>query len=196
MKHEIVLWRRVVILALGLVSACMLFFIIGRALTPKIRSCVLSLFMKEDPKYAAQVAHTMIDYDLPAGYQERSAMQVKTFYTLAIIASNDHPSDLISIQPASDLMKDPEWGGNSQEQAAQEIGNLHYQTHTVSVQEVLIRNEPSELRILEGQDEDGIAIRQALTVFNGKNRNVLVIIVGDIETWDQAMVDQFLLSIH
>jgi hypothetical protein len=142
------------------------------------------------------VAHTMIDYDLPAGYQERSAMQVKTFYTLAIIASNDHPSDLISIQPASDLMKDPEWGGNSQELAAQEIGDLRYQTHTVSVREVFIRNEPSELRILEGQDEDGIAIRQALTVFNGKNRNVLVIIVGDIKTWDQAMVDQFLLSIH
>ena len=84
MKHENILWRRVVILALGLVSACMLFFIVGRALTPKIRSCVLSLFMKEDPKYAAQVAHTMIDYDLPAGYQERSAMQVKTFFTLAI----------------------------------------------------------------------------------------------------------------
>jgi hypothetical protein len=196
MKHEIVLWRRVVILALGLVSACMLFFIVGRAITPKIRSCVLSLFMKEDPKYAAQVAHTMIDYDLPAGYQERSAMQVKTFYTLAIIASNDHPSDLISIQPASDLMKDPEWGGNSQERAAQEIGDLRYQTHTVSVREVFIRNEPSELRILEGQDEDGIAIRQALTVFNGKNRNVLIIIVGDIETWDQAMVDQFLSSIY
>jgi hypothetical protein len=196
MKHENVLWRRVVILVLGLLSACMLFFIVGRALTPIIRTRFLGMFMKEDPNYAAQVAHTMIDYDLPDGYQEQRALKIKTFYTLAIIASIDYPTDLISIQPASDLMKDPEWGGNSQERAAQEIGDLRYQTHTVSVQEVFIRNEPSELRILEGQDEDGIVIRQALTVFNGKNRNVLLIIVGDIETWDQAMVDQFLSSIH
>jgi hypothetical protein len=196
MKREKVLWPRVTILLLGSVVTVMLLCVLGSALTHRIRGYVYGLFLKDDPKYAAQVAHRMIDYDLPAGYQERSAMQVKTFYTLAIIASNDHPSDLISIQPASDLMKDPEWGGNSQELAAQEIGDLRYQTHTVSVREVFIRNEPSELRILEGQDEDGIAIRQALTVFNGKNRNVLVIIVGDIKTWDQAMVDQFLLSIH
>jgi hypothetical protein len=196
MKQGNVLWRRVIILALGLVSACVLFFMVGRAVTPKIRSCFLSLFMKEDPKYAAQVAHTMIDYDLPPGYQEQSAMQVKTYYNLAIIASNDHPSDLIAIQPASDLLMDSEWGESSLERAAQEIGDLRYQTHTVSVQDWVIRNQPSRVRILEGQDEDGIAIRQALSAFNGKNGNVLVIIVGDIETWDQAMVDQFLSSIH
>jgi CubicO group peptidase (beta-lactamase class C family) len=53
-------------------------------------------------------------------------MQVKTYYTLAIIASNDHPSDLIAIQPASDLLKDTEWSEGSQERAAQEIGDLHW----------------------------------------------------------------------
>jgi hypothetical protein len=152
--------------------------------------------LKDDPEYAAQVAHTMIDYALPPGYQEQSAMQVKTYYTLAIIASNDHPSDLIAIQPASDLMKNPEWGESSEERAAQEIGELHYQSHTFSVQDVVIRNQPSRLRILEGQDEDGLDIRQVLSAFSGKNGNVLVIIVGDIKTWDQAMVDQFLSSIH
>jgi len=196
MKQRNVLWRRVIILALGLVSACILLLIVGRALTPKIRSSFLSLFMKEDPQFAAQVAHTMIDYDLPPGYQEQRAMQVKTYYTFVIIASNDHPSDMITIQLASDLLKDPEWGKGSQEQAAQEFANLRYQTHTVSVKEVFVRNEPTELMILEGKDDNGIAIRQALTVFTGKNGNVLVIIVGDIETWDQAMVDQFLSSIR
>jgi hypothetical protein len=196
MKQGNVLWRRVIILALGLVSSCVLFFMVGRTVTPKIRSCFLSLFMKEDPKYAAQVAHTMIDYDLPSGYQEQSAMQVKTYYNLAILVSNDHPTDLITIQPASDLLMDPEWGGSSQERSAQEIGDLRYHTHTVSVQDVLIRNKPSSLKILEGLDEDGHDIRQVMSAFSGKSGNVLIIIVGDIETWDQAMVDQFLSSIH
>jgi hypothetical protein len=123
-------------------------------------------------------------------------MQVKTYYTLAIIVLNDHPSDLIAIQPASDLLKDPEWGKSSEERAAQEIGGLHYQTNTVSVQDVFIRNQPSRLRILEGQDEDGHDIRQVMSAISGKSGNVLVIIVGDIETWDQAMIDKFLSSIH
>ena len=196
MKREKVLWRRVMILLLGSMVTIMLLCILGSALTHRIRGYVYSLFLKDDPEYAAQVAHTMIDYDLPPGYQEQSAMQVKTYYTLAIIASNDHSTNLITIQPASDLMMDPEWSGNSQKRAAQEIVDLHYQTHTVGVQSVYIRNQPSMLRILEGQDEDGHDIRQALSAFTGKNGNVLIIIVGDIKTWDQAMVDQFLLSIH
>jgi hypothetical protein len=196
MKRGKVLWRRVVILVSGILVSCLLLCIVGSAFTHRIRGYVYSLFLKDDPDYAAQVAHTMIDYALPPGYQEQSAMQVKTYYTLAIIASNDHPSDLIAIQPASDLMKNPEWGESSEERAAQEIGELHYQSHTVSVQDVVIRNQPSRLRILEGQDEDGLNIRQALSAFSGKSGNVLVIIVGDIETWDQAMVDQFLSSIH
>jgi hypothetical protein len=196
MKREKVLWRRVMILLLGSVVTVMLLCVLGSALTHRIRGYVYGLFLKDDPDYAAQVAHTMIDYALPPGYREQSAMQVKTYYTLAIIASNDHPSDLIAIQPASDLMKDPEWGGNSQERAAQEIADLRYETHTVSVLSAFIRNQPSMIRILEGQDEDGHDIRQAISVFSGKRGNVLVLIVGDIETWDQTMVDQFLSSIH
>jgi hypothetical protein len=196
MKRDKVLWRRVIILLLGSVVTVMLLCVLGSALTHRIRGYVYSLFLKDDPDYAAQVANTMIDYDLPPGYREQSAMQVKAYYTLAIIASNDQPSDLIAIQPASDLFMDPEWGESSEERAAQEIGDLRYQTHTVSVQDVVIRNQPSRLRMLEGLDEDGHDIRQALSAFSGKNGNVLVIIVGDIETWDQAMVDQFLSSIH
>ena len=196
MKQRNVLWQRVIILALGLVSTCILLLIVGRALTPKIRSGFLSLWMKEDPQFTAQVAHSIIDYDLPPGYQEQRAIQVKTYYTLAIIVSNDRPSDLIAIQLASNVLKDPEWGESSQERAAQEFADLHYQTHIVNVQEVFVRNESTKLLILEGQDDDGVAIRQALTVFTGKNGNVLVIIVGDIETWDQVMVDQFLSSIR
>ena len=184
------------ILLLGSVVTIILLCVLGSALTHRIRGYVYSLFLKDDPEYAAQVAHTMIDYDLPLGYREQSAMQVKTYYTLAIIASNDHPTNLITIQPASDLLINPEWGERSQERAAQEIGDLRYQTHTVSVQDVLIRNQPSRLRMLEGQDEDGHDIRQALSAFTGKNGNVLVIIVGDIETWDQAMIDKFLSSIY
>ena len=184
------------ILLLGSVVTVMLLCLLGSALTHRIRGYVYSLFMKDDPEYAAQVAHTMIDYDLPPGYQEQSAMQVKTYYTLAILVSNDHSTDLIAIQPASDLIMDLEWGGNSQERSAQEIGDLRYQTHTVSVQDVLIRSQPCSLKILEGLDEDGHQIRQALSAFSGKSGNVLVIIVGDIETWDQAMIDKFLSSIH
>lgn len=196
MNRGKVLWRRVVILLLGSMATVLLLCILGSALTHRIRSYVYGLFLKDDPEYAARVAHTMVDYDLPPGYQEQSAMQVKTYYTLVIIASNGHPSDLIAVQPASDLLNDTEWGEGSQERAAQEIGDLHYQTHTVSVQDVLIRNQQSRLRILDGQDENGHKIRQALSEFSGKSGNVMVIIVGDIETWDQAMVDQFLSSIH
>ena len=69
MKREKVLWRRVMILLLGTMVTGMLLCVLGSALTHRIRGYVYSLFLKDDPDYAAQVAHTMIDYALPPGYR-------------------------------------------------------------------------------------------------------------------------------
>jgi hypothetical protein len=197
MRRGRILWNRVLVLLLGLVVACLLTYAIGGALAPRARSTVLRLFSKDDPGLAFRTAHEMIDYELPAGYAERRVIQLGEFYTLVLITSTSDPSDVIVIQPASsDVHQDSEWRGALEERAAQDVGDLHYQTQTVRIEDATIRDQPTTLRILEGEDEGGNSVRQVLGAFSGRNGSVMVMIVGDIETWDQAMVDQFLSSIH
>jgi hypothetical protein len=116
---------------------------------------------------------------------------------LVLISSTSDPCDIIVIQPASSgVDQDPEWRGTLEERAAQDIGDLHFHTQTLRIQDATIRDQPTTLRILEGEDEEGNPVRQVLGGFNGKNGLVTLIIVGDIATWDQVLVDQFLSSIH
>jgi len=197
MKRVKFQWNRVLLLCLGLVVAGLLTCATGSALAPRARDWVARLLSKEDPQVASRVAHEMIDYELPAGYAERRVIQLGEFYTLVLITSTSDPSDVIVIQPASsDVHQDPEWRGALEERAAQDVGDLHYQTQTVRIEDASIRDQPTALRILEGEDEGGNSVRQVLGAFSGRNGSVMVMIVGDIETWDQAMVDQFLSSIH
>jgi len=164
MKHRRILWNKVIVLLIGLVMACMLTCAIGSALAPKARGFVLSLFSKNDPELASQVAHEMIDYDLPSGYAEQGVIQVKGYYNLVLIPSTSDPSDVIAIQPASsDFQQNPEWSDTLEERAAQELGDLHYRTHTVRLQDAIIRDQQITLRILEGEDEEGNPVRQVLS---------------------------------
>ncbi len=188
-------WNRVAILGVGsaalLVVCCVGLFL----LAPNIRRIINAPFWNTDVQFAANAAHTMLEYELPPNYQESRALTVQNDAAIVIITDRVQPQNLIVIQnvPGTETSA---WQSTFEEQWSREIGDHRYNTQTVGTRNVNVGGEQRPVRILEGTDENGRKIRQAAAVLPGKTGNVLVVMVGAQETWDQSMADRFFQSIH
>lgn len=156
--------------------------------------------MKTDPESAAKAAHTIMDYELPPGYQEKVAMDFFV-YTLVMIGpetSSSRSGPLIMLAQFDMI-------GTNQQQMEQQIrqsfeqqsGQRGINMKVVEVKKMTIRGqEDVEVTILEGSDEKGFVMRQLLTSFPGKNGTVMLMIMGPVEFWDEGAIDDFIQSIH
>ncbi|MBK9924488.1 MAG: hypothetical protein IPP66_04275 [Anaerolineales bacterium] len=196
MKQGKISWKRVFILLGALVGICLIasvaLFIFGRPVADALRARL----WKTDPKLAAQVAHQMIDYDLPPAYQELKFLDMGSSADTVMIANLEQPADFILITQVPDGILATEYQTGVEEKWSREISEHHYDTHTVSTQAVTVRGLPTTLRIMEGTDENGRPIRQGVCMFTGKSGDVLLVLVAGQDTWDQTMVEQFLQSIR
>ena len=196
MKQGKILWKRVVVLLGAVVGICLLLsvalYTFGRPAFYALRARL----WKTDPQLAAQVAHQIMDYDLPPTYQELKVLNEGSNSALVMIAHLEQPADFILIEQAPNGILATEYQTGVEEKWSRNIAEHHYDTHTVSTQAVTVRSQPTTLRILEGTDETGRPIRQAVCMFTGKSGDVLVVLVAGQDTWDQTLVDQFLQSIR
>jgi hypothetical protein len=62
--------------------------------------------------------------------------------------------------------------------------------------QVVIRGEPVSLTVREGTTSDGMSLRQVSGLFEGKNGPTMLMITGEVSTWNQVMVDDFIASIR
>jgi hypothetical protein len=196
MKQSKISWKRVFILIGAALGICLLasvaLYMFGRPVTDALRARL----WKTDPQLAAQMAHEMMDYDLPPDYQELKVLDMGSGANDVIIAQLEKPENFILIQQAPDGLLNTEYQAGAEEKWSREIAEHHYDTHTVSSQALTVRRQPTTLRILEGTDENGRSIRQAVCMFTGKTSDLLLVMVADQDTWDQTLVDQFLQSIR
>ncbi len=195
MNSKKIRWNRVLML-LGGTAALLLVCCVGvLLLAPNIRRTINAPFWNTDVRVAAQAAHRMLEYELPPNYQETRALTVQQDAAIVIIADRAEPRNLIAMQsvPGDETSA---WQSTYEERWSREIGDHTYDTRRVSSHNVMIRGQEHPVRILEGTDEGGRKIRQAACVLSGKSGNVLVVVVGGQDTWDQEMVDAFFASIH
>ena len=154
--------------------------------------------MKTDPASAAQSAHAIADYELPAGYQEQMAMDL-IVYTMVIIAPPSGPS---SDQPV--IMLAQFKAGANQQQMEQQMrqsfeqqsGQRGFQMKVVDTRKMTIRGEEVEVITYEGTSDSGNTMRQVITVFPGKGGTAMLMIMGDAQHWDKEEIDKFIESIH
>lgn len=153
---------------------------------------------KTDPASAAKAAHEIVDsYELPAGYQERMAMNIM-FYSFVMIGPENSSNGSIIM-----LAQFASGAGVSQEQMEQQLrqsfeqqaGNRGMDMHLVEAKKMTIRGNESEVSIYEGTDNNGNTIRQLITSFPGKGGTAMLMIMGDAQDWDQTEVDDFINSI-
>ena len=151
-----------------------------------------------DPAEAAKAAHEIVDsYELPAGYQERMAMNIM-FYSFVMIGPENSANGPIIM-----LAQFASGSGVSQEQMEQQLrqsfeqqaGNRGMDMHLVEAKKMTIRGNESEVAIYEGTDQSGNTVRQLITSFPGKGGTAMLMIMGDAQDWDQTEVDNFINSI-
>jgi hypothetical protein len=157
--------------------------------------------MKTDPEGASKAAHTIAEYELPEGYEEKIAMDFLV-YTMVMMGpkSSAVPSSasrpmimLAQFQVATNQQQIEEQMRRSFEQQS---GRRGLKMEVVDVRKMTIRGEEVDVTTFEGKDDNGFVLRQLLTTFPGKDGTALLMIIGSAQTWDKEEIDQFVESIH
>jgi hypothetical protein len=150
----------------------------------------------QDQAQVRKLAHTMIDYQLPAGYTEQMSMDLLV-YKMVFIAADDydsHPTIILAQFQQKNL--DPQEMARQIEQAAeQQNGRNGASLNLVETRTVTIRGQQVPLAISEGTDSKGATLRQWLTVFDGKTGSILIMVQGSVDGWDDTALYSFLDSI-
>ena len=157
--------------------------------------------MKTDPQGASEAAHAIADYELPAGYQERVAMDFFA-YTMVMIGpeSTTYPDSTAGPMIMLAQFNMPTNQQQMQEQMRrsleQQSGQPGLQMKIVEVRKATIRGEEVDVTILEGTDDKGFVLRELITSFPGKDGTAFLMIIGPTQFWDEDEIDQFVESIQ
>jgi len=190
-------WNRLAILIAGVLGVLLVCCVGVAVLAPNLRRIMQAPLWKTDTQLAAQAARKMLDYDLPPDYQELKVLNVQGQDAAVIIAHRDRPEDMIFVEHMQDgIIANDEWRASYETRLSREIGVRRYNTQAVGTQQTVVRGQPTTLRLFEGTDDNGRKIRQVVCSFAGKSGDVLMAIVANRDTWDQALVDRFLQSIR
>ena len=157
--------------------------------------------MKTDPQAASEAAHAIAEYELPAGYEEKIAMDFFV-YTMVMMGpeSSTTPSSaarpmimLAQFQVATNQQQIEEQMRRSFEQQS---GLRGLKMKVVDVKKMTLRGKEVDVTTFEGTDDNGFVMRQVLATFPGKDGTALLMIMGPAQTWDKEEIDQFIESIH
>ncbi|GAB4531119.1 MAG: hypothetical protein Kow0063_10000 [Anaerolineae bacterium] len=151
-----------------------------------------------NPERVHAVGAQIADFDTPAGYQEMFAMNMMDT-KIVIIAPASYPTNSMMLI----LAQFPAGMELSQEQKRQLERALARQTglgngdmvHT-GQEETTIKGEPVTLTVREGVTGQGKQMRQVTASFEGRGGPAILMINGEVDDWDQAMVDEFIASIR
>jgi hypothetical protein len=150
----------------------------------------------QDPAQINQVSDQLADYDLPPGYEEEFVMNILGIQALFI--TNKFDGAMITMmQFNSNIYGDSE----ATRQQFQDTFLQQFQTNEINFtpvdqRQIEIRGEQTTLYEYEGTDSQGNQFRQWVSVFEGKNGSVFLMIVGSKSTWNDAEMEAFIQSIE
>lgn len=149
--------------------------------------------VESDPATVARVSDSIVDYTLPAGFDDGYAVDIAD-YSLVSHTAVDGRTHLYLIQGPAGLELER---AELEQQIGDVTGGNDWAEVTVMAQRPCeIRGEESTLIISEGLSHDGQRYRSASALFTGNGGPALVNISGPAATWDEAMVDSFIESLE
>jgi hypothetical protein len=187
----------------GIVILCICVCLGGWAALKIGGNSLVKTMAKTDPVEAAAMAHNMIDYNLPPGYQENLAMNFVVAKMVIIskgdAVTNDPSRTMIMVAefPSSLEMNEEDMRSQLQQQMGQTTGERNWKMELVEQKTVVIRGQNVNLMTYKGVDENGVAVKQMVSsLFAGKNGNIMLWIGGAEAGWDQYAIDTFIGSIR
>lgn len=162
----------------------------------------LHQFIGSNTKTARKIGSTMIEYSLPAGYQERGGRDIGIIKIVLISPESEQGEFLgenvilISTYPSLFSLSEEKF---QQElrlallRSAENLSTMEFiREETISIQ-----GNNVTLDIYESFGEYDLPTRMIFTsVFPGKSENLIVVFAGPIDSWNQRTVSQFLESIR
>jgi hypothetical protein len=150
-----------------------------------------------DPAQIEAVKSQIASYDIPAGYSEQMALDLGMYRMLALVSSNPaKPMIMLMGYNQSLGANDQQMQEQLQRSFEQQLGTPGMTWRTIEERTMTIRGQEVIMVVREGQTENGAAMRQMMTAFEGEHGTVLVMAQGLASAWDQDMLDEFLASIE
>lgn len=187
----------------GVIVLCMCVCLGGWAALKIGGSSLAETMAIEDPAEAASLGHAMLDYTLPAGYQEKFAVN---FFVMKMVlisrgeANIQDPSQtmiMIAEFPSSFVSNEEEMRDQLRQQMNQSVGERNWKMELVEETSRMIGSQPVTLLVYEGVDENGTPMRQIISnTFSSKNGQIMLWMAGSKASWDQSAIDAFINSIR
>lgn len=178
----------------GLVGVCCLVGLIVVVAAPSVLSSVFGDVVSSSPEEAAATGQEIAEYTLPAGYQEEAAINILNT-KMVIIAGDNNNMALVMMQFPSSYNEE-QMREQIQQSWGQQTGQSGTNMELIEERPITIRDQSTTLAIMEGTDANGNSVRQEFTSFVGENGLVMLMAVGEPESFDQDAVDSFLESIR
>jgi hypothetical protein len=179
----------------GILGVCCLIVVVAALVLPRMVGNFAEGF--DNPAEAAEVAESIVDYDLPAGYEEQGAMNFLGF-RMAFIAGPSEQSMIMLAEFPAGLAGDEEQMQQQMRDAfANRTGAQNVSLEFVGSEEVTINGAEATLGTYEGTDDAGNNVRQILGVFEAKSGSPgMLMIFGDQDNWDEGGISRFLNSLE
>ncbi len=187
----------------GLIVACCLIFGALFLILPRVAERFVETAFTEDSEQAAEVAQSILDYELPDGYSEKMAMSFAgmkmVMITPDMVAKEKETGLFFMLMqfPSGAQVNEKEMQRRMEEAYAEQTGQSDLQMDVVDTDEVIINGETVTLTITEGTDSSGESVRQVTGVFPANDGSPAMLMITGLPTkWDADAYDQFFNSLE
>ena len=145
-----------------------------------------------DPTEIAQMRQEIAEYDVPEGYTE-NGMRLFGFKALILSNSSASPESFILMGFPTDTQLTQDEIDKALEQLSQQNQNTVWKQ--VDTLPVTIQGQSVKMIVSEGSVGE-FQQRRMQCFWQGKNSMLVLQITGNVDGWDQELVDAFLASIR
>ncbi len=178
----------------GILGVCCLIAIVAVLVLPRMVERFAANI--DDPAEAAKVAESIIDYELPAGFEEQGAMNLLGFRMAFISGSNEQSMIMLAEFPATLAQDEEQMQQQMRDAFANQTGRQNVSLEFVGSEDVVINGVETTLGTYEGTDSQGNNLRQIVGVFEAKSGSPgMLMILGDKDNWDEGGISRFLDSL-
>ena len=143
------------------------------------------------------MAESIVDYDLPSGFEEQGAMNFLGFRMAFISGRDDQTMIMLAEFPASLAGDEEQMQQQMRDAFANRTGSQNVSLEYVGSEDVTINGSETTLGTYEGTDGQGNNVRQIIGVFETKSGSPgMLMIFGNQDNWNEGGISRFLDSLE
>lgn len=184
--------NRTVWIIVGVVSVLC---IIACAVTFLVLGKMGSDMFNFNPTDVQAVSDEIAQYDMPPGYKPVMSMSFPSMYDMVALA-NDSGTMIMLMQFTGNMgLSEEQMQEQMRQSFEQQSGQGGVQMQVVETREDTIRGQKVTITVSEGTNQ-GVTMRQWMTVFAGNGGPTVLMIQGSASNWDDDLITNFIHSIR